>query len=100
MPQFDAARRYARHAELPPERIWDADTEKIIKNLPNAFGHILTVGWQPETKTVLAQVSFHNWNRYQVRLAVEGFILDQPFKGCGHFFDLSAMRVVPLDPAW
>jgi len=100
MPQFDVARRYARHADLPPARIWDADTEKIIKNAPNVFGHVLTVAWQPESKTVLAQVSFHNWNRYQVCLAVDGFVLDQPFKACGHFFDLSAMRVVPLDPAW
>jgi hypothetical protein len=99
MPQFDTIRRFIRYSETPPERVWSVDAQPIIGNLPNPQGHILTIGWQAETKTVLAQVSFHGMARYQVKLAVGGFIVE-PFKGKGHFFDLSSREIVSLTPAW
>lgn len=100
MPQFDQARRYARYGESPPKRIWNADNGTILKDEPNAFGHILTVAWHPQTSTVLAQVSFHNTSRYQVILSSGAFALGVPFTGSGHFFDLSTKRVVQLTPAF
>jgi hypothetical protein len=99
MQQFDMVRRFIRYGETPPDRIWTADTQPIIGNLPNVQGHILTIGWQAETRTVLAQVSFHGTARYQVKLAVGGFILE-PFKGKGHFFNPSSLEIVPLTPGW
>lgn len=100
MPQFDQARRYARYGDIPPKRIWDADSEKIIKESPNAFGHILTVAWHPESSTVLAQISFHNTSRYRVRLSSGDFALGIPMHGTGHFFDLDSKKIIKLTPEW
>ncbi|MFE8598194.1 hypothetical protein [Archangium violaceum] len=100
MPQFDVVRRFIRYGEAPRDRVLTVDAQPIIANLPDGvLGHAITIGWQAETKTVLAQVSFHGWARYQVKLAVGGFILE-PFRGRGHFFDLTSKEIEPLTPAW
>ncbi|WP_395848113.1 HNH endonuclease [Cystobacter fuscus] len=100
MPQFDVVRRFIRYGEAPPSRNWTVDAQPIVINNPgHVVGHTVAVAWHAATETVLAQVSFHDQARYLVTLSVGGFIL-HPFKGRGHFFNLSSLELELLTPTW
>ena len=98
-PDFDKARQYIRWGHVPADELIHSDETAILQDDPpegpRTLGHLITVGWALDGRTILAEVSLFNWRRYLVRLA-RGFTGPRRTLTRGHLFDVADRHVLPL----
>ena len=100
MPHFNEARRYARYAVKPVEKIvvgvdlnrWSVTNDQDGRQ---ARGHYVCV--QAVGQILVAQVSLLMRLRYIIVLARGGFLVPMSIAS-GHLFDVGARRAIPGPP--
>ena len=97
---FDTLRsfiRYGKQADYPLVRV---DDNPILADEPvegrRRLGHIVTVNWAADKKSIVSQISLFNWASYRISLA-------RPFSGeqrnirRGHFFSVNSRQILDLE---
>lgn len=96
---FDVIRRYIRYGEQPTYRLILTKHDAILEDEPvtgqRRLGHIVTVNWAADGKSILAQASLLNRMTYCVSLAVN-YPSERRDIRKGHFFDVANHRILEL----
>jgi hypothetical protein len=99
--KFNDIRNFIRWNKKPGYSFFEMDDRTILADEPqegkSRLGHIITVNWASDNRSVIAQVALFNLIRYRVSLAKDFTILHRPFKiASGHFFNLTTRDILPL----
>jgi len=96
---FDITRRFIRHGEKPAYPLILIENRNILQDElqdRTRVGHIVTVDYTADGKTILSQASIFNFSTYKVCLAREFSGLRKDIKR-GHFFNLYNREIWPLE---
>ena len=97
---FDPIRSYIRYGTNPSYRIVQISRQPILaydnpaKRQTN--GHLITMGWSPDSRNIVGQVSLFNQVTYCVTLSMNFSGLWRADIRRGHHFDLNTRKVEPL----
>lgn len=96
---FDPIRRFIRYGEPAAYPLVVVDGQPILsddyQHLRQTNGHLVTVNWAADGRSIVGQVSLFNEARYRVSLARNFSGLWRPLRR-GHHFDLASRRVDAL----
>lgn len=98
-PGFDVIRSYIREGIQPSYRLVVVLERPILADEPNAglrrLGHLVTLNWSQDRKSIVSMVSLFNQNTYSISVARDylGEIQDLTI---GHFFDIANRTILPL----
>lgn len=98
-PDFDAVRVFVRYGSRPAYPIIRSDRRPILfddlQRERQTNGHLLTVNWAADRRSLVGQVSLFNEATYSVSLARDYAGIWRPI-GSGHHFDVGRARVMPM----
>lgn len=98
-PDFDRARHYIRWGHFPGYKMIQMDEAAILEGEPieglRALGHLITMSWAQDGRSVLSQVSLFNWMTYRICLAPD-FTGPRPDLIMGHLFNVSNGQILEL----
>jgi hypothetical protein len=96
---FDVARTYIRYGTEPPYPVVVRRRTPILADdtptRRQTNGHLLTVDWALDRRSVVAQVSLFNGPTYAVSVARDYAGVFRPIRS-GHHFDLETHQISPL----
>lgn len=96
---LDAARRFIRSGVKPQYPLIKIRQESILGDEPiegkRRSGHLITVDWATDRRSIVAQVSLFNWLTYSVCLARD-FSGERRVIRKGHFFDPYSRQILEL----
>jgi len=96
---FCPLRRLVRLGARAPYPLVVVDDLPILADdqprLRQTNGHLITVGWAADRRSLVAQVGLFNYARYRISLAREYSGLWRPIRH-GHHFNIETRRVEPL----
>jgi hypothetical protein len=96
---FDPTRRFIRYGVKPQYPLIKIRHEPILGDEPvegkRRSGHLITVDWAADQRSVVAQVSLFNWLTYAVCLARD-FSGERRVIRKGHFFDPYSQQILEL----
>ncbi len=99
---FSTCRNFIRHETLPSYRIVEIDDHPILADdlryRRQTNGHLITVAWAADGRSVTGQVSLFNEVRYRVSLARNYPGVWREIRS-GHLFDIESRRVDELTPS-
>ncbi len=97
--EFNAIRSYIRYGIQPPYRLVGILERPILADEavvgPRRLGHLVTINWSRDHKSIVSMVSLLNLNTYSVSLARD-FVRDVESLPKGHFFDTVNQQILPL----
>lgn len=98
---FDDVRNYIRYGAVPPWKEVVRPTHEPILfddrlNSRQTFGHLITFGWNLDSKGLLAQVSLFNSLTYRVAICPVYSGIWHSGLQTGHHFDLEDRTITPL----
>ncbi len=96
---FDPTRRFIRYGVKPQYPLIKIRQEPILGDEPvegkRRSGHLITVDWAADKRSVVAQVSLFNWLTYSICLARD-FSGERRIIRKGHFFDPYNQQILEL----
>lgn len=96
---FNPTRQFIRYGVKPQYPLIKIRQESILGDEPlsgkRRSGHLLTVDWAADKRSIVAQVSLLNWLTYSVCLARD-FLGEHRAIQRGHFFDPYNQRILQL----
>ena len=96
---FNLTRRFIRYGVKPQYPLIKIRQESILGDEPlsgkTRSGHLLTVDWASDKRSIVAQVSLLNWMTYSVSLA-RNFSGEHRVIQRGHFCDSYNQQIVQL----
>ncbi len=96
---FDPTRRFIRYGVKPQYALIKIRQEPILGDEPvegkRRSGHLITVDWADDKRSVVAQVSLFNWLTYSICLA-RNFSGERRVIRKGHFFDPYNQQILEL----
>ena len=96
---FDPARRFIRYGVKPQYALIKIRQESILGDEPvegkRRLGHLITVDWAADKRSVVAQVSIFNWLTYSICLARD-FSGERRVIRKGHFFNPYNQQILEL----
>ena len=97
---FDPVRRYIRFSERPRFPLVRVTEQPVLADEPvvgtRRLGHLLTVNWAADGRSIVSQVSLFNWVTYCVSLARDYPETTRDIRK-GNFFDVSSREILDLE---
>jgi hypothetical protein len=97
---FNPTREFIRYGVKPQYLLVKIRQESVLGDEPvsgkRRSGHLLTVDWAADKRSIVAQVSLLNWLTYSVCLARD-FLGEHRAIQKGHFFDPYSQQILQLD---
>ncbi len=97
--EFDVIRSYIREGIQPSYPLVVILDRPILADEPNVglrrLGHIVTLNWSQDRKSIVSMVSLFNQNTYSVNVS-RNYLDEIQDLARGHFFDIANWRILPL----
>lgn len=97
---FNSIRRYIRDGVRPQYLLLKIRQESILRDEPlegkRRSGHMVTVDWAADKRSIVGQVSLFNWVTYSISLARD-FSGEHRVIRKGHFFDPYNQQILELN---
>ncbi len=98
-PGFDVIRSYIREGIQPSYPLVVVLEEPILADEPNTglrrLGHLVTLNWSKNRKSIVSRVSLFNQNTYLITLSRD-YLGEIQNLAIGHFFDTVNRTILPL----
>lgn len=96
---FDPIRQFIRFSERPLYLPVAVTEQPVLADEPivgkRRLGHLVTVNWAQDGKSIVSQVSLLNWMTYRICLAKD-YSGDRRNIKMGHFFNVSSGEILEL----
>jgi hypothetical protein len=97
--EFDVLRSFIREGLQPSYPLIKINDQPILADEPNVglrrLGHIITLNWSDDKKSLVSMVSLFNLNTYSVCIS-RNYLREIQNLAIGHFFDITNRKILQL----